>query len=55
MKNFIKAKVTNTGFQYADIVGESIRLISAEQFDAVYIYSIMIYSKKNYIYRDLTM
>lgn len=51
MKNFIKAKVTNTGFQYADIVGESIRLISAEQFDAVYIFYYDIFEEKLYIQR----
>lgn len=51
MKNFIRAKVTNTGFQYADIVGESIRLISAEQFNAVYIFYYDIFEEKLYIQR----
>lgn len=49
MKDFIKAKITNTGSQYTDIIGEAIRLISAEQFDAVYVFYYDVFECKLYI------
>lgn len=51
MKDFMKAKITNTGSQYTDIIGEAIRLISAKQFDAVYVFYYDVFECKLYIQR----